>query len=152
MLCGVVSLAQTDEEVNVQEKADVPFGVIEQVPVYPGCEQGDNTEQKKCMSDKIQQHVVKHFDKRRIEAADLPAGKYRISVQFKIDETGNVVDIRARANHERIEAEAIRVINLLPKMKPGLQRGANVGVLYALPIVFEIETLKVTKNRKGRKG
>ncbi|WP_457610622.1 energy transducer TonB, partial [Lutibacter sp.] len=41
--------------------------------------------------------------------------------------------------HKRLQAEAIRVIKLLPKMIPGKQRGRPVGVKYSLPIAFKVE-------------
>ena len=127
------------EEVVEEEIADVPFAVIENVPVYPGCErEPNNNAKKKCMSDKIQKYVQKKFDTGL--AADLGLdGRQRISVQFKIDKNGNVVDVRARAPHPRLEREAIDVVKGLPKMTPGMQRGKAVGVLYALPILFQVE-------------
>ena len=42
-------------------------------------------------------------------------GRQRISVIFKIDKSGNVTGVRARAPHPRLEKEAQRVINLLTK-------------------------------------
>ena len=65
------------------------------------------------------------------------SGKPRLVGQFKIDKTGIVTDVRARAKHPELEAEAIRVVNLLPQMNPGEQKGEKVGVLYSLPIVFD---------------
>ena len=50
-------------------------------------------------------------------------GKKRIIMLFKIDKVGNIVDIKAKAPHPRLQKEAIRIIKLLPKMKPGRQRG-----------------------------
>ena len=58
---------------------------------------------------------------------------------FKIDKNGNVTGVRARAPHKSLEDEAIRVIRLLPKMKPGLQDGKPVVVPYSLPIIFSVE-------------
>ena len=69
----------------------------------------------------------------------LPAGKYRIMVNFKIDNSGYVRDIEARGPTELLENEAKRVAGLLPRMKPGTQRGKNVTVAYSLPIVFALE-------------
>ena len=128
------------EEVVEEEIADVPFAVIENVPVYPGCENaGNNDAKKKCMSEQIQKFVQKKFNNELANDLGLDAGRQRISVQFKIDETGNVVDVRARAPHPKLEQEAISVVRQLPKMTPGKQRGKAVGVLYALPIVFEVQ-------------
>ena len=67
------------------------------------------------------------------------SGKQRIFVQFKINKGGNVVDVRARAPHPRLEREAVEVVKSLPKMTPGKQRGKPVGVLYSLPILFQVQ-------------
>jgi len=74
----------------------------------------------------------------------------RISVIFKIDKNGNVIDIRARAPHPRLVKEAIRVLNMLPKMKPGIQRGKPVVVPYSLPINFQApnQTFVLPSNSK----
>ena len=69
----------------------------------------------------------------------LTPGKQRINVMFKIDKTGNITDIQARAPHKRLEAEAIRVVSLLPQMTPGKQRGRAVPVKYSLPITFLVQ-------------
>ena len=128
------------EEVEEEEIADVPFAVIENVPVYPGCENaGNNDAKKKCMSEKVMKFVQKKFDNELANDLGLDSGRQRISVQFKIDKKGNVVNVRARAPHPRLEQEAIKVVQGLPKMTPGKQRGKAVGVLYALPIVFQVE-------------
>lgn len=128
------------EEVIEEEIADVPFAVIENVPIYPGCEKaGNNAAKKKCMSEKIKKFVQKKFNSELANDLGLDAGRQRISVQFKIDKYGNVVNVRARAPHPRLEQEAIKVVKQLPKMTPGKQRGKAVGVLYALPIVFEVQ-------------
>ena len=57
-------------------------------------------------------------------------------IKFKIDKNGNISNARARGPHKRLEKEAIRVVNLLPKMTPGKQRGRAVSVSYTLPITL----------------
>ena len=135
-----------DEEIEVEEieveefveDVEVPFVVIENVPEYPGCERGSNAEKRKCMSDKIAKFVQRKFNTDL--AGDLGlSGRQRISVIFKIDKNGNVVGVRSRAPHPRLEKEAARVINMLPKMKPGRQRGKPVIVPYSLPITFQVQ-------------
>ena len=91
------------------------------------------------MSEKIQKFVQKKFNNELANDLGLDAGRQRISVQFKIDKNGNVTGVRARAPHPKLEQEAINVVKQLPKMTPGKQRGKAVGVLYALPIVFEVQ-------------
>ena len=135
-----------DEEIEVEEieveeiyeDVEVPFSVIENVPEYPGCEKGSNTEKRKCMSAKIAKFVQRKFNTDL--AGDLGlSGRQRISVIFKIDKKGNVTGVRSRAPHPRLEKEAARVINMLPKMKPGRQRGKAVVVPYSLPITFQVQ-------------
>lgn len=116
--------------------SEVPFAVIEKVPTYPGCF-GTNEEMKACMSKQIQQFVGENFNTKLANQVNL-SGRQRISVQFKIDNTGNVVNVRARAAHPSLEEEAVRVVSALPAMLPGEQEGKKVGVIYALPIIFEI--------------
>ncbi len=128
------------EEVEIEEEVveDVPFSIIEDVPVYPGCK-GSKAELKKCLSSKIQKLVAKKFNVDLAQDLGLTPGKKRIFVMFKIDKTGKIVDVRARAPHKRLEAEAKRVVSLIPKMTPGKQRGRPVGVKYSLPITFVVQ-------------
>lgn len=124
---------------KIEEKIEeVPFVLIANVPVYPGCEnKADNNAKKKCMSDKIQQLVKENFDTNLGTELGL-AGINRVFVVFRIDHTGNVSHIRARGPHKSLEEEAIRVIRLIPKMTPGHQRNRPVNVTYTLPITFEV--------------
>ena len=144
----VIESTETDQEEEIEveeieveeiyEDVEVPFSVIENVPEYPGCEKGSNTEKRKCMSAKIAKFVQRKFNTDL--AGDLGlSGRQRISVIFKIDKNGNVTGVRSRAPHPRLEKEAARVINLLPKMKPGRQRGKAVVVPYSLPITFQVQ-------------
>ncbi|MDG1777843.1 MAG: energy transducer TonB [Flavobacteriaceae bacterium] len=145
----VIESTETDQEEEIMEVEDVeveeviedvevPFAVIENVPEYPGCERGSNADKRKCMSDKIAKFVQRKFNTDL--AGDLGlSGRQRISVIFKIDKNGNVTGVRSRAPHPRLEKEAARVINMLPKMKPGRQRGKPVIVPYSLPITFQVQ-------------
>lgn len=128
------------KEVAVEEEVveDVPFNIIEDVPVYPGCK-GSKEELKQCFSDKVQKLVNDKFNMDLAQELGLAPGKQRINVMFKIDKTGKITDVQARAPHKRLEAEAIRVVNLLPQMTPGKQRGRAVPVKYSLPITFLVQ-------------
>lgn len=117
---------------------DVPFAIIEEVPTYPGCK-GTNNEKKECMVAEITKHVNRKYNTGLAGELGLPPGKKRVYVQFKIDKTGNIVDVVARGPHARLEKEAIRVVEQLPKMTPGKQRGRAVGVKYTLPITLVVE-------------
>lgn len=126
------------EPVAPEPVATVAFRAIQDVPIFPGCGQyTDNAKRKDCMSEKIRRFVNKRFDTELGRELGL-SGITRINVQFTVDEYGKVVDVKARATAKPLEKEAKRVVNLLPDMKPGKQRGKAVRVVYTLPIVFKV--------------
>ncbi|MCP4882764.1 MAG: energy transducer TonB [Flavobacteriales bacterium] len=127
------------EEIIEEEdfEKDIPFAIIEEAPVFPGC-RGSKDELKQCLQDKINRHVLKNFNTELAQELGLTVGKKKVYVQFKIDKTGKIVNIRARGPHTRLEKEAIRVVELLPQMTPGRQRTKPVGVSYTLPITLQV--------------
>lgn len=130
-------VVSVDEEEVIVE--DVPFLVIEDVPIFPGCT-GNNNELRACFSAEISKFISKNFNDNLASDLGLQQGSIqRIFVLFKIDKNGYVSNIQARAPHKKLKYEAIRVVKKLPKMIPGKQRGKAVGVKYGLPIVFKVE-------------
>ncbi|WP_298894246.1 energy transducer TonB [uncultured Psychroserpens sp.] len=136
----IVEYIASEDEVEVEEveeDIEVPFAVIEDIPVYPGCENGTKAEKKACFQKSIQEHIKKHF-KYPQTAMDL--GMHgRVHVIFMIDKTGKVTGIKSRGPDKILETEAERIISLLPKMTPGKQRGMAVKVPYSIPISFVLE-------------
>jgi protein TonB len=124
------------EEVEDEEIIDnVPFAVVEEIPVFPGCK-GNKAQKKKCFMEKIREHVSEHYNTELSKDIGLVKGKKKVYVQFKIDKNGYITDTEARGPHKRLEKEALRVVNKLPKMTPGKQRGQPVAVSYTLPITL----------------
>lgn len=128
------------EEVEEAEEVveDVPFTIIEDVPVFPGCK-GTKTELKACFNKKMQKHFNKKFDAELPGELGLSPGRKRLTMQFRVDQNGDVVDIKALAPHPRLKKEVMRVVSKLPKMKPGKQRGKPVPVKYTLSIRINVE-------------
>ncbi len=138
----LISLVNDDFSNPAQKKthkyAEVPFRNIEKIPVFPGCEGLSSEEAKKCFSTKVTQFVGSQFNTKIGDDLKL-SGRQKIYVRFKIDRKGNITDVYARGPKPELEAEAVRIINELPKMQPGEQDGINVAVSYSLPITFEIK-------------
>ncbi len=125
--------------VEIPDPVIVDFINIENAPIYPGCEKYKaNEERKKCMSQKINKLVSRKFNTDIASEYGL-SGVQKIHTQFTIDKNGNVVDVKARAPHPALAKEAQRIIDKIPHMKPGYQRDVAVGVMYSLPITFQVQ-------------
>ncbi|MGE5944388.1 MAG: energy transducer TonB [Flavobacteriales bacterium] len=131
-------IVETIEVEENEERFEVPFAVIQQPPVYPGCENLSKTESIKCTREAISNFVQNNLNTSIAGAVGLK-GRQSITSLFKINKEGNIVSIESRASHPVLQAEADRVISLLPKMKPGIQRGQEVTVRYSLPIIFKVD-------------
>jgi protein TonB len=125
-----------DVEVEeVEEDVDVPFAVIENVPVFPGCE--NESDKRACFNKMMQKHIGKNF--RYPEIAQEMGVQGRVSVMFVIQKDGSIGNIRMRGPDKNLEKEAARIIGKLPKMTPGKQRGRAVRVPFSIPITFKLQ-------------
>lgn len=130
----VIEIEDVEVE-EVEEIEDVPFAVIEDVPVYPGCEGA--SDKRACFNEMIQKHIRKNF--RYPEIAQEMGIQGRVNVMFTIMTDGSIGNIRYRGPDKNLEAEALRIIQRLPKMTPGRQRGRAVRVPFSIPITFKLQ-------------
>lgn len=142
MLCYVacnVDGKQEPESIENRLQLDgkdvaVPFTMVDQVPVFPGCENAPDT--KACFIEKIQAHIRKNFHyPKKAEELGIQG---RVSLVFVVDEQGAITNIRQRGPHELLEQEAVRIIELLPQMQPGQYQGKAVKVPFSIPITFKL--------------
>lgn len=142
----VIESTETDqdeiiiEEIEVEDEfddIDVPFAVIEDVPVFPGCESVAKSERRACFQDKINQHIRRNF--RYPEIAQEMGIQGRVYVNFIIAKDGSITNIRMRGPDKNLENEAQRIISRLPQMTPGKQRGRPVRVPFSIPITFRLQ-------------
>ncbi|MDF4202013.1 MULTISPECIES: energy transducer TonB [Maribacter] len=120
---------------EIEEDVDVPFAVIEDVPVFPGCE--NESDKRACFNKMIQKHIGKNF--RYPEIAQEMGVQGRVSVMFVIQKDGSIGNVRMRGPDKNLEKEAARIIGKLPKMTPGKQRGRAVRVPFSIPINFKLQ-------------
>lgn len=99
------------------------------------------------MSEKIQQHVNSNFNTSLLSELDMK-GETRIYVRFAIDSNGSIDDVQARSAHPNLTKESTRVVNSLPKMKPGIHQKEAVNVIYTLPITLLIPEKEETEGEK----
>ena len=121
----------------------LPFAVADQAPAFPGCEQLEGEDLKDCTVRKITNHVNTNFNTGLGKELKIK-GSTRIVVQFKIDDNGNVTNVRSRSLADQaeiraaLEEEANRVVSSLPQMQPGQKDGKDVAIMYSLPIEFAV--------------
>lgn len=124
---------------SIDDSASVSFAIVEKVPIYPGCENLSKDESRSCFSKNIQNLVVDNFNFSLPNELGLPKGKNRSIITFTINKSGGIENINVTANHPRIKDEMERIMYLLPKIKPGSQRGKPVSVRYGFPFTINVE-------------
>lgn len=116
---SAVAYAQTDST----KTAAVSCPPYEAMPEYPGGESE--------MRRFVQGHVVYPADAQEEEVQG------RVYVKFTVDADGSISNVRvARGLHPSLDREAVRVIKLMPKWKPGCSEGKPVAVDYTYPFTF----------------
>ncbi|MAW09170.1 MAG: energy transducer TonB [Flavobacteriaceae bacterium] len=130
----IVEIIEVEEEF---EDVDVPFAVIEDVPIFPGCERVAKSKRRDCFQEQINKHIRKNF--RYPEIAQEMGIQGRVYINFVIDKDGSITSIRMRGPDKNLEKEAQRIIAKLPRMTPGKQRGRAVRVPFSIPITFRLQ-------------
>ncbi len=112
---------------------------IVKAPVYPGCEKKKSEfNRKKCLTSKMYRHVNRKFNSDIAQNSGLNDGLHQVKVSFIIDKRGYATVLTVRGESKELEQEAIRVIQTLPKMKPGTINGSKSKMQYTIPIKFII--------------
>ncbi len=129
---GSIQLIEVDPELE-----EINFELVEEVPVFPGCEEVAKEHRKLCFAERMQQHIRKHV--RYPEAEQEIGVEGKVFVTFKIDVDGSVYDVQVHGPTKGLEDEAGRIIGKLPVMTPGKQRGKPVRVPFSIPINFQLQ-------------
>lgn len=114
---------------------EVSFAIIESVPEFAGCE--NETDKRQCFQKNIQEHIIKNFKYPRQAQNKGIQGK--VFVSFVIEKNGTVNVVTVRGPHPILEKEAKRIIEKLPILKPGTQRGKPVRMTMSIPITFKLQ-------------
>tara|TARA_B110000114_G_scaffold164529_1_gene184130 strand:+ start:354 stop:962 length:609 start_codon:yes stop_codon:yes gene_type:complete len=128
------------EDVEVEDAfddVDVPFAIIEDVPLFSGCEKVAKSKRRDCFQEKINKHIVRNF--RYPEIAQEMGIQGRVYENFIIAKDGSIQEIRMRGPDKNLEKEAQRITSKLLKMIPRKQRGRPVRVPFSIPITFRLQ-------------
>lgn len=103
------------------------FEVVEQMPEFPNGGMAG-----------LMQYLNKNIKYPTIAQENGTQG--RVSIQFVVNRDGSIVDAKVvRGVDPYLDKEALRVINTMPKWKPGMQRGKPVRVKYTVPVMFRLQ-------------
>ena len=115
---------EVKEEV-VEEEA-IPFQLVEEKPSFNG---GDANEFSKWVNSKLQYP----------EIAKENGVQGRVTLQFTVNPDGSVSNVKVlRGVDSSLDKEAVRVVSMSPKWKPGKQRDRAVKVTYTFPVIFQL--------------
>ena len=131
---GVIHVPQ---EVKDDLKGTPVFEVVEQMPEYP---------------DGGMAGLMEYFKKnmRYPEAAKEAGMQGRVTVQFVVNKDGSISGAKVlRSVEPDFDAEAIRLVNAMPKWKPGMQGGKPVPVKFTVPVKFMLDELNEKVRQKN---
>ena len=118
-----VEVVEEEVEEEVEEKA-IPFQLVEEKPLFKG---GDVNTFTKWVNERIVYP----------EIARENGVQGRVTLEFTVEKDGRVTKVNVlRGVDPSLDKEAVRVVSMSPKWKPGRQRGRAIAVKYTFPVTF----------------
>ena len=110
----------------VEEAKEETLTVVDVMPQYPG-------------GDRVLLKFIAQSIKYPTDAQEAGV-QGRVICSFVVDKKGNIVEPKIiRGIDPSLDAEALRVIGMMPRWTPGRQDGKAVRVLYTVPITFRLQ-------------
>ena len=123
---GVEIMDYVEVEEEVVEEEAIPFQLVEEKPSFQG---GDANQFSKWVNSRLQYP----------EIAKENGVQGRVTLQFTVEKDGTVTKVRVlRGVDPSLDKEAVRVVSMSPKWKPGKQRDRAVPVTYTFPVIFQL--------------
>lgn len=119
------------------DKEDVVYKIVEQMPEFPGGE--------KALRAFLTENV-------KYPSIAKENGIYgRVVCQFIVEKDGSITDVRAAisSGERSLDNEAIRVIKMMPKWKPGKQQNKPVRTRFTMPINFKLDDDKSSAKKQS---
>lgn len=126
ILVQVIDLTGNNGPSDEEEVDDsTPFVIVEQQPEFPGGQSA------------LMAYLSKSIKYPPFAAENGIQG--RTTLSFTVEKDGSISNIEVmRSPAEELSKEAVRVVQAMPKWKPGKQRGKAVRVKYVLPVTFRL--------------
>ena len=123
---GVEIMDYVEVEEEVVEEEAIPFQLVEEKPSFQG---GDANQFSKWGNSRLVYP----------EIAKENGVQGRVTLQFTVEKDGTVTKVKVlRGVDPSLDKEAVRVVSMSPKWKPGKQRDRAVPVTYTFPVIFQL--------------
>ena len=123
---GVEIMDYVEVEEEVVEEEAIPFQLVEEKPSFQG---GDANQFSKWVNSRLVYP----------EIAKENGVQGRVTLQFTVEKDGSVTKVKVlRGVDPSLDKEAVRVVSMSPKWKPGRQRDRAVPVTYTFPVIFQL--------------
>ena len=123
---GVEIMEYVEVEEEVVEEEAIPFQLVEEKPSFQG---GDANTFSKWVNTRLEYP----------EIAKENGVQGRVTLQFTVEKDGTVTKVKVlRGVDPSLDKEAVRVVSMSPKWKPGKQRDRAVPVTYTFPVIFQL--------------
>ena len=123
---GVEIMDYVEVEEEVVEEEAIPFQLVEEKPSFQG---GDANQFSKWVNTRLVYP----------EIAKENGVQGRVTLQFTVEKDGTVTKVKVlRGVDPSLDKEAVRVVSMSPKWKPGKQRDRAVPVTYTFPVIFQL--------------
>ena len=121
----IMEYVEVTEDEVVEEEA-IPFQLVEEKPSFQG---GDANQFSKWVNSRLEYP----------EIAKENGVQGRVTLQFTVEKDGTVTKVKVlRGVDPSLDKEAVRVVSMSPKWKPGKQRDRAVPVTYTFPVIFQL--------------
>ena len=123
---GVEIMDYVEVEEEVVEEEAIPFQLVEEKPSFQG---GDANQFSKWVNSRLVYP----------EIAKENGVQGRVTLQFTVEKDGSVTKVKVlRGVDPSLDKEAVRVVSMSPKWKPGKQRDRAVPVTSTFPVIFQL--------------
>ena len=123
---GVEIMDYVEVQEEVVEEEAIPFQLVEEKPSFQG---GDANQFSKWVNSRLVYP----------EIAKENGVQGRVTLQFTVEKDGTVTKVKVlRGVYPSLDKEAVRVVSMSPKWKPGKQRDRAVPVTYTFPVIFQL--------------
>ena len=121
-----------------QPPSDSIYTKVEQMPLFPGCEEvADLTKRNACSTKKMLENIYSKIKYPKLARKNNTQGL--VVVQFVVNRKGEIESPKIiRSLGDGLDKEVIRVVMEMPQWTPGKQNGKKVSVFYNLPVKFEL--------------